>query len=153
MSEGKEKIFYKALEYCRNEAIESFTYETKEMKIIITKLGKTTIKKTKPITNLESEHAEQEVKRDNEIVKQDNTQIIYSEMNGIFYNSSDSKNQPLVSKGDPIKIGDVIGIIEVMKCFIEVKSEIAGILEEILVPNEVMIEHGQPLFIIRSITE
>ncbi len=47
--------------------------------------------------------------------------------------------------GDSVAVGDVIGLIEVMKSFHEVKSDIAGTVKAFLVENEGEVMAGQPL--------
>jgi biotin carboxyl carrier protein len=51
--------------------------------------------------------------------------------------------------GSRVKKGDVLCIIEAMKIMNEVKSDVDGIVEEILVENGQPVEYGQPLFKIR----
>ena len=54
----------------------------------------------------------------------------------------------MVKVGDTVKKGQVIGIIEAMKLMNEIESEYDGVVKQILVNNEDMVEYGQPLFII-----
>lgn len=51
---------------------------------------------------------------------------IHSPLPGTFYCSSAPDKPPLKADGDAVAVGDVIGLIEVMKSFHEVKSEVAG---------------------------
>ncbi len=51
---------------------------------------------------------------------------ILSPLPGTFYRSSSPDKPPFKADGDAVAVGDVIGLIEVMKSFHEVKSEIAG---------------------------
>ena len=152
MSENAEKVLYKAMEYCADTAIESLAYETSEMKIVITKPGAKRTESPSIDRNAKETNAPTvtaiETSGDEQI-KTGHT-IICSTMNGVFYKSSDPQKPSLVKIGDKVKVGDVLGLVEVMKCFIEIKSEISGVLTDVLVSNEVMIEHGQPLFEIRS---
>ncbi len=53
------------------------------------------------------------------------TQIL-SPLPGTFYRSSAPDKPPYKADGDAVAVGDVIGLIEVMKSFHEVKSEVAG---------------------------
>ena len=48
-----------------------------------------------------------------------------------------------------MKKGQVLGIVEAMKLMNEIESEFDGIVEEVLIGNEQMVEYGQPLFRIR----
>jgi biotin carboxyl carrier protein len=51
---------------------------------------------------------------------------IHSPLPGTFYRSSSPDKPPFKADGDAVAVGDVIGLIEVMKSFHEVKSEVAG---------------------------
>ncbi|MEZ5912491.1 MAG: acetyl-CoA carboxylase [Paracoccaceae bacterium] len=51
---------------------------------------------------------------------------ILSPLPGTFYRASSPDKPPYKADGDSVAVGDVIGLIEVMKSFHEVKSEIAG---------------------------
>ena len=52
--------------------------------------------------------------------------LIHSPLPGTFYRSSSPDKLPFKADGDAVAVGDVIGLIEVMKSFHEVKSEVAG---------------------------
>lgn len=75
--------------------------------------------------------------------------LITSPLVGTFYNSPSPEAGPFVSVGDTVKKGQVIGIVEAMKLMNEIESEFDGIVEDILVENEMMVEYGQPLFRIK----
>ena len=49
-----------------------------------------------------------------------------------------------------MKKGQVIGIVEAMKLMNEIRSEYSGVVEEILVQNEQLVEYEQPLIRIRQ---
>lgn len=68
---------------------------------------------------------------------------------GTFYHAPSEGADPFVSVGDRVKKGQVIGIIEAMKLMNEVQSEVEGTVEEILVPNETLVEFGQKLIRVR----
>ena len=51
-----------------------------------------------------------------------------------------------VKSGDAVKKGQVLGIVEAMKLMNEIESEYDGVVEEIMVGNEEVVEYGQPLF-------
>jgi biotin carboxyl carrier protein len=51
---------------------------------------------------------------------------IHSPLPGTFYRSSAPDKPPFKANGDDVAVGDVIGLIEVMKSFHEVKSDVAG---------------------------
>lgn len=51
---------------------------------------------------------------------------IHAPLPGTFYRSSSPDKPPFKADGDAVAVGDVIGLIEVMKSFHEVKSDVAG---------------------------
>jgi acetyl-coA carboxylase, biotin carboxyl carrier protein len=72
--------------------------------------------------------------------------VITSPLVGTFYLAASPKEEPFVKVGDSIKKGQIVGIIEAMKLMNEVESEFDGVIKEILIGNEEVVEYGQPLF-------
>lgn len=68
---------------------------------------------------------------------------------GTFYNASSPEEEAFVKVGDTVKKGQTLGIVEAMKLMNEIESEFDGVVEQVLVSNEDMVEYGQPLFVIR----
>jgi acetyl-CoA carboxylase biotin carboxyl carrier protein len=64
---------------------------------------------------------------------------------GIFYRKPAPDKPDFKSEGDTVAIGDVIGPIEVMKSFNEVKADQAGKITKFLTDNEEHVMAGQPL--------
>jgi len=73
---------------------------------------------------------------------------IKSSMIGTFYRSSSPENPSFVNVGDNIKEGDTLCIIEAMKLFNEIESEISGTIVKVLVDDTTPIEFDQPLFLV-----
>ncbi len=69
-------------------------------------------------------------------------------MVGIFYSSPSPDQPPFANKGQNIKTGDVLCIIEAMKIMNQIEADIDGKLVRILVENGDPVEYGQPLFVI-----
>ena len=67
---------------------------------------------------------------------------------GTFYRSNGPDKEPFVKVGDSITSGKVLGIIEAMKLFNEIESDINGTIVKILVENAQPVEYDQPLFLI-----
>lgn len=65
---------------------------------------------------------------------------------GVFYAASAPGKTPFVSVGKKVKKGDVVCIIEAMKCMNEIQAEEDGEIAEILVNDGELVEYGQPLF-------
>jgi acetyl-CoA carboxylase biotin carboxyl carrier protein len=70
---------------------------------------------------------------------------ILSPLPGTFYRRPSPDKAPFKSEGDIVAIGEVIGLIEVMKSFIEVHADVAGEISRFLVDNEDPVMAGQPL--------
>lgn len=77
-----------------------------------------------------------------------NTVTIKSPMIGTFYRSAGPEKPAFVAVGDEIKPGQVICIIEAMKLFNEIESEISGRIVKVLVDDASPVEYDQPLFLV-----
>ncbi len=77
-----------------------------------------------------------------------NTIEIKSPMIGTFYRSSSPDKPPFVEVGQSIKKGDTVCIIEAMKLFNEIESEVSGTIVKVLVNDSSPIEYDQPLFLV-----
>jgi len=71
---------------------------------------------------------------------------IDSPMVGIIYLTPKPSSPPFAKKGQKIKKGETICLIEAMKTFNEIKSDRDCIIREVLVKNGEAVEFGQPLF-------
>lgn len=83
--------------------------------------------------------------------KQNETQkVIVSPMVGIFYTAPAEGAEAFVHVGDTIQKGQVIGIVEAMKLMNEIEADCDGVVEEIFVKNNQLVEYEQPLVRIRK---
>lgn len=73
---------------------------------------------------------------------------VKSPLVGTFYAAPSPEAETFVKKGDTVKKGQVLGIVEAMKLMNEIESEYDGVVEDILIGNEDTVEYGQPLFLI-----
>lgn len=73
---------------------------------------------------------------------------IKSPMVGTFYRSANPEKPSYVEIGQKVKKGDVVCIIEAMKLFNEIESEISGTIVKVLVDNALPVEYDQPLFLV-----
>ncbi len=76
---------------------------------------------------------------------------VKSPMIGTFYRSSSPETPALVNIGDEIKSGKVVCIIEAMKLFNEIESEVSGRIVKVLVENATPVEFDQPLFLVEPV--
>ena len=78
----------------------------------------------------------------------DHLVTIKSSMIGTFYRSASPEKPSFVNVGDDIEEGDTICIIEAMKLFNEIESEISGKIVKVLVDDATPVEFDQPLFLV-----
>ena len=72
-----------------------------------------------------------------------------SPMPGTFYSAPTPEDEPFVLKGDLVKKGQVLCIIEAMKIMNEIESEFDGTIMKVNVNNGDPVEYNQPLFVIK----
>jgi len=78
----------------------------------------------------------------------DNLVEIKSPMIGTFYRSANPESPSFVEVGSSVKAGDAVCIIEAMKLFNEIESEVSGKIVKVLVDNAQPVEYDQPLFLV-----
>jgi acetyl-CoA carboxylase biotin carboxyl carrier protein len=81
-------------------------------------------------------------------VKNDKLVEIKSPMIGTFYRSPGPDKPSFVEVGSEIKVGDKVCIVEAMKLFNEIESEVSGRIVKVLVNDSTPIEFDQPLFLV-----
>ena len=79
---------------------------------------------------------------------EDNYITVKSPMIGTFYRKPSPDKDTFVNVGDTVKPGDVICVIEAMKLFNEIESEISGKIVKVLVDDSTPVEYDQPLFLV-----
>ena len=70
---------------------------------------------------------------------------ILSPLPGTFYRAPAPDKPPFKADGDTVAVGEVIGLIEVMKTFIEVHADASGAIVRFVVDDEEPVMAGQPL--------
>ena len=74
---------------------------------------------------------------------------IKSPMVGTFYSGPEPEAPPYINAGAKVVPSTVVCLLEAMKVFSEIKAEVTGTIERILVKNAESVEYGQPLFLVR----
>lgn len=77
-----------------------------------------------------------------------NSVEIKSPMIGTFYRKANPESPNFVNVGDTVEVGQVVCIVEAMKLFNEIESEVSGKIVKILVDDNSPIEYDQPLFLV-----
>jgi acetyl-CoA carboxylase biotin carboxyl carrier protein len=80
--------------------------------------------------------------------KVDNLVTIKSPMIGTFYRSPGPDKPSFVNVGDEVTTGKVVCIIEAMKLFNEIESEVSGKIVKVLVDDASPVEYDQPLYLV-----
>ena len=73
---------------------------------------------------------------------------IKSPMIGTFYRASNPESDSFVNIGDNVDVGQTVCIVEAMKLFNEIESEVSGKIIKVLVDNGTPVEYDQPLFLV-----
>ncbi|MDG1290982.1 MAG: acetyl-CoA carboxylase biotin carboxyl carrier protein [Flavobacteriaceae bacterium] len=81
----------------------------------------------------------------------DNLITIKSPMIGTFYRKPSPDKDVFIEVGDTIKEGDVLCVVEAMKLFNEIESEMGGKIVKILVDDSSPVEFDQPLFLVEPV--
>ena len=146
----KIKEIQEIINFIKKYDLDDVSIETENIKIRVKKNNGnfTTIEQPKvvkteiqpqspPVENKVSEEKKEKIS---------NNIIIKSPMIGTFYRSPNPESDPFVSEGDSIKVGQTICIVEAMKLFNDIESEVSGKIVKILVDDNSPIEFDQPLF-------
>ena len=76
-------------------------------------------------------------------------EVVRAPMVGTFYAASSPEADPFVTPGQQVREGDTLCIIEAMKMFNQVESEVSGTVVAVLAENGQPVEFDQPLFVVR----
>ncbi len=144
----KVKEIQELIDYIKNTGLEEVNIETSEIKIRVKRNTKSTTTTTvaahpsptiSPITASSPESGKDDESK---------YSVIKSPMIGTFYGSSNPDSNAFVKVGDKISQGKTVCIIEAMKLFNEIESEVAGTIVKILVEDAQPVEFDQPLFLV-----
>ncbi|WP_026906653.1 acetyl-CoA carboxylase biotin carboxyl carrier protein [Paucisalibacillus globulus] len=143
-------------------SINEFTYETNGTKVSMKKISDNVVVQPQPVVQVEKEVTavsqpptpKQETMQTDEVDVKEHTVNydfeITSPMVGTFYSSPNPESDPFVSVGSTVSKDSVVCIVEAMKLFNEIESEVSGEIVEVLVENGELVEYGQPLFRVKT---
>ncbi|MDT8862425.1 acetyl-CoA carboxylase biotin carboxyl carrier protein [Alkalihalobacillus sp. MEB130] len=140
-----------------SSSVQEFTLEQNDIKITIKKataeksLTETPVKSPVPEASTspdlkENNQAENQKVEDNTNKVSENLVEITSPMIGTFYSSPNPESAPFVEVGKKVQQEDVVCILEAMKLFNEIESEVKGEIVEVLVEDGQLVDYGQPMF-------
>ena len=135
-----------------NDSIDLLIKKLKEKDLVSIKITNKTnsieITNNLNYENINHYQVKKNLPNDSEVSVKENSNMITidSPMVGIIYITPKPSSPPFVKKGQKVKKGDTICLIEAMKTFNEIKSDKDGLIKEILAKNGEAVEFGQPLF-------
>ncbi len=156
----KAKEIQDLIDFISNSGLEEVNIETGEFKIRVKRSAKSTsvvegasaavISTPAPATASPPPVTPQGASSAGEGAKSDDSKYVEvkSPMIGTFYRSQNPETDVFVNVGDEISTGQTVCIIEAMKLFNEIESEVSGTIVKVLVDNAQPVEYDQPLFLI-----
>ena len=92
---------------------------------------------------------EKELSIEDKLQRDKTLHAVRSPMVGTFYRAAAPDADPFVTVGDRVGPDAVVCIVEAMKIMNDIKAEVSGVVEEVLVNNTDPVEYNQPLFLVR----
>lgn len=77
--------------------------------------------------------------------REDTSKPVVSPLTGVYYSSPSPSSPPFVNLGDTIHVGQVIALIEAMKVFNEIQSEVSGRVVAMVANNGDVVQKGKPI--------
>lgn len=153
----KAKEIRDLIDFISETGLEEVNIETQEFKIKVKRtpnvsspVSGSTLPPIAPVASMVAAPAStpSEAPKANNADDQSSHVTIKSPMIGTFYESQNPESPVFAKVGDSVKAGDPVCIIEAMKLFNEIESEVSGKVVKVLVENAQPVEFDQPLFII-----
>ena len=101
-----------------------------------------------PVASAPASTAAPVAKAETSVESNSNLVEIKSPMVGTFYRAANPESPSFANVGDDVNPGKVVCIIEAMKLFNEIESEVKGKIVKVLVDNATPVEYDQPLFLV-----
>ena len=150
----KNKEIEDLINFIKKSDLDDVSIETENYKIRVKKNKNKSIPKSKKVVEEKTETTndiqipKQKSYKTKETNESNNHLIIKSPMIGTFYRASNPKSDPFIKEGDLVSEGQTLCVIEAMKLFNEIESEVSGKVIKILVDDASPVEYDQDLFVI-----
>lgn len=140
------------LELLENSTVEEFEMEKSGVRIRMRKsVAGTQIETSRPATKTPSALPESEETAQAAPIEEDSDIYTFTApIVGTFYTAPKPDAEPFVKVGSRVSPGTVICVIEAMKIFNQIESDVSGEIVEVLVENGQPVEYGAPLFKIKT---
>ena len=144
------------IDFLSNSGLEEVNIETEEFKIKVKRSADTQVIEHAAAPVLQSAPVaaaapmvatEAQTKTESAPASGNQTEI-KSPMIGTFYASPNPESPAFLQVGDKVSAGQTVCIIEAMKLFNEIESEVSGTIVKILVDDSQPVEYDQPLFLV-----
>lgn len=149
------KEIQKLIDFIAQSGLDEVNIETNELKIKVKRHASPTIVQAAPVVQTAPVAAAPaapvsaaSVEAKTVASEESKYVTIKSPMIGTFYRASSPETPAFANIGDEIKPGKTVCVIEAMKLFNEIESEISGRIVKILVENATPVEFDQPLFLV-----
>ena len=152
------KDIQKLLDFIAHSSLDEVNIETGEFKVSVKRNAVTTVVAAAapapvvaaPVAAAPAPVAAAPVAAPAPTAKADDSKYltIKSPMIGTFYRSGGPDKPSFVEVGDEVATGKVVCIVEAMKLFNEIESEVSGRIVKVLVENATPVEYDQPLFLV-----
>ena len=156
-SEMKTSEIRDLIDFISKSGLNEVDIETKELKLHVKREPDQKIFKSTPVPVVAAPASvampavaatAQTPKTEKSIPVGKKTLEIKSPMIGTFYRSGNPDSPPLISVGDKVTKGQAVCIIEAMKLFNEIESEVSGTIVKVAVENSSPVEYDQVLFVV-----
>ena len=116
---------------------------------VVTPVQATPVQAPPAQTVVKTDSPQENIQKDEEIVGENTNYITFkAPIIGTFYRRPSPEKDAFVNVGDTVSEGSVLCIIEAMKLFNEIESEVSGRIVKVLVDDMSPVEYNQPLFLI-----
>ncbi len=139
-----------AIKLMEENGLTEFIYEVKDIKIGLKKAVASSFVQPQIVNVPEQVVTTAKAVSESKKPENENLFTVKSPMVGTFYRASSPDSPPFVNIGDVVEPGKTLCIIEAMKIMNEIKSEVKGVVKEILVENAQAVEFNQPIIIIEK---